>query len=47
MINDIAFRGVTSAFGAGTVVLTALIHIAFTHLGGNVPSNFGLPVPGW
>lgn len=47
VINDIAFRGVTSAFGAGTVVLTALIHICFTHLGGNVPGNNGLAVPGW
>lgn len=42
---DIAFRGVTSAFGAGTVVLTLLIYHVFAELGG--VSSHGLPVPSW
>lgn len=41
----LAFRGLTSGFGAGTVELTALIYVAFTHTGGL--SSRGLPVPSW
>lgn len=44
-VDQIAFRGQTTAFGAGTVTITMLLYIAFTHLGGI--SSFGLPVPGW
>ena len=48
-VGQIAFRGTTNAFGAGTVVTTALIYIAFSAVGG-VPGNTssrGLPVPSW
>jgi len=44
-ISAISFRGVATAFGAGTVTATALIHIAFSEVGG--VSSKGLPVPGW
>jgi len=44
-VNSIAFRGQTTAFGAGDVTTTMLLYIAHTHLGGI--SSFGLPVPGW
>ena len=45
-VNEITFRGRTSAFGAGTVTLNAVIYQAFTHVG-TVPSSYGLPVPSW
>lgn len=44
-VPDIAFRGQTTAFGAGTVEHTLLIHIAFAAIGGI--SSRGLPVPSW
>ena len=47
VMNRLTFRGVTSAFGAGTVEVIMLAHILFTHLGGNVPANRGLTVPSW
>ena len=43
--ENVLFRGVTTAFGAGTVTCTALIYIAFSQIGGI--SSRGLPVPGW
>ncbi len=46
-MSRIALRGVSTAFGAGTVVVTALLHILLTHLGGDVPSNRGVLVPSW
>ena len=43
--EEIAFRGQTTAFGAGTITHTALIYIAFMRLRG--VSSIGLPIPGW
>ena len=45
VVNQIAFRGRTNAFGAGTVETIALIYIGFSEIGGI--SSRGLPVPGW
>lgn len=44
-VDQIAFRGQTTAFGAGTVDATMLLYIAFAEMGGL--SSVGLPVPGW
>lgn len=43
--SGIAFRGVATGFGAGTVTATAIVHIAFSEV--SRPSSIGLPVPGW
>ena len=48
-VADIAFRGTSTAFGAGTVTVTALIYVGHSAIGG-VPGNTnsrGLPVPSW
>jgi len=48
-VQEIAFRGIASAFGAGTVEITALVYLAFSAIGG-VPGNTtsrGIPIPGW
>ena len=42
----IAFRGTTTAFGAGTVTTTAIIYLAFPGRESST-SSFGLPLPGW
>jgi len=42
---DIAFRGLTSAFGAGTVEHILVIYTASTAIGGI--TGYGLPIPGW
>ena len=44
--SQISFRGVASAFGAGTVRPQALIYLAHS-AGGGTPGNKGLPLPGW
>jgi len=44
-VPDIAFRGQSLGFGAGTVTFVAVILIGFTHVGGI--SSVGLPVPSW
>jgi len=44
-VRDMAMRGRTTAFGAGTVTLTAIIFLAFTFTGG--VSAFGAKVPSW
>lgn len=44
-IPDIAFRGITSGFGAGTVDTKLVLLIAFSEVAGI--SSFGLPIPGW
>lgn len=44
-VNEVAFRGLTTGFGAGTVTATALVYLAFPELGG--VSSRGLPVPSW
>jgi len=43
--SSIAIRGNTSGFGAGTVVITAIVYLAFAELGG--VSSRGLPLPSW
>jgi len=48
-VGDLAFRGTSNAFGAGTVTATVLIHLGFSAIGG-VPGNTtsrGLPIPSW
>jgi len=45
-VGDIAFRGKTLAFGAGTITVIALIHLAFADTGSGLRPN-GLPLPGW
>lgn len=44
-VGEIAFRGQTTAFGAGTVEHVILLHIAFAAIGGL--SSRGLPIPSW
>jgi len=44
-VQEIAFRGLTSAFGAGDVTVIALIYNNFAQIGGI--SSRGLPVPSW
>jgi len=43
--TEIVLRGSTSAFGAGTVVITALVYLGLSHIGGI--SSRGLPIPSW
>ena len=44
-VRDITVRSRTTGFGAGTVVLTVLVYVAFTYTGG--VSAFGAIVPSW
>jgi len=44
-VNLLTFRGVTTAFGAGTVNPRAIIHTMFATVGGI--SSFGVPIPSW
>jgi len=44
-VSDLALRGQSNAFGAGTVTITALIYVSFADLGG--VSSRGLPIPSW
>jgi len=43
--SEIAFRGTTTGFGAGTVTVTMMALGAFADLGG--VSSYGLPIPSW
>jgi len=43
--EQLVLRGRTTAFGAGTVVIRLLAHLAFAQVGGL--SSRGLPIPGW
>lgn len=43
--RDIAFRGTTTAFGAGTVIPVLLLYIGYAETQG--VSSHGLPIPGW
>lgn len=43
--DQIAVRGQSSAFGAGTVTLNAFVYVGFSQVGGL--SSRGLPVPSW
>lgn len=45
-VNQLAMRGRTAGFGAGTVTVVGLVYIAHTHIGGGLSSR-GLPLPGW
>ena len=45
IVDQIALRGITTAFGAGTVFVRALYYIAFAQIGG--VSSRGLPIPSW
>lgn len=45
VMNELAFRGRTTAFGAGTVSLVALVYIGFGAIAGI--SSHGLPIPSW
>lgn len=44
-VGEIAFRGATTAFGAGTVFARLLLYVAFSQVGGL--SSRGLPIPSW
>lgn len=44
-VNQLVFRGQSTAFGAGTVTLTALILVAAAQRTG--PGSGGLPIPSW
>jgi len=44
-MRDIAFRGVTTGFGAGNVTTVLLMHIGFSEVAGL--SSRGLPIPSW
>ena len=44
--STIEFRGITSAFGAGTITLSALIYLGFPAASSGLSSR-GLPVPSW
>ncbi len=45
--DEIVFRGVASAFGAGTVEVIALIYLAEASVGAARLPSVGLPIPGW
>ena len=44
-IGQVAFRGLTTGFGAGTVTATMLLYHGFSQLGGI--SSYGIPIPSW
>jgi len=44
-ITNIVLHGAATAFGAGTVELTLLVHVGFSEIGGI--SSKGLPLPSW
>lgn len=44
-VEQIVLRGTTTAFGAGTVVTTAVVLVAFSAAAGL--SSRGLPIPSW
>lgn len=45
MVDQIGLRGITTAFGAGDVTITAIYHLAFAFRHGL--SSRGLPIPSW
>jgi len=47
LVNQLALRGASNAFGAGTVVITAVIYIAHTNIDTAGLSSIGVPIPGW
>jgi len=44
-VPEVAFRGTSTAFGAGTVTVSAFLYLGFSEVGGI--SSRGLPVPSW
>ena len=44
-VRDMAMRGRSTGFGAGTVTITAIIYLALLFEGG--VSSYGLPIPSW
>jgi len=44
-VNMIAFRGATTAFGAGNMTFDCQVLLAFSHEDGI--NSFGVPIPGW
>ncbi len=49
-LPDLILRGITSAFGAGTVQLRVLVHLCRPDPGNPAPgqpSSHGLPIPSW
>jgi len=44
--TQLAFRGISNAFGAGGVTVTALVYIAFARDASGLSSR-GLPIPAW
>jgi len=44
--TEVAFRGISNAFGAGGVTVTALVYISFARDASGLSSR-GLPIPGW
>jgi len=44
-VDKMRMRGTASAFGAGTVEVTMLVHVSFAQAQGI--SSLGLPIPGW
>jgi len=45
MVDGLSLRGSSAAFGAGTVEVIAILHVAFVFQAGL--SSSGLPLPGW
>ena len=45
MVQEIAMRGLTTGFGAGTVLATAVLYFAFSQVLGT--NSRGLPIPSW
>lgn len=46
-ISQIAFRGTTTAFGAGTFTCNCYLYIGFAGIAGGGVAAYGLPVPSW
>lgn len=46
MVSNVTLVGLTTGFGAGTVVITALLYLAFPRRDVNISSR-GLPIPSW
>lgn len=47
IVNTLVMRGSTTAFGAGSVTVTFLVHISFAHVGQGSLNSFGIPIPSW
>jgi len=47
VVNDIAIRGHTTTFGAGTVDIRILIYVMHPDSTGKSVSSVGLPIPSW